>query len=113
MNGMQASNLPPKMVNAHMLKNTDDVAAKSILSMIEQLKYSRGSKEAKDGSIEENNQAEIKLKSIKCCRKLIAVIGEMKAKSNKVSSRGGHKRKRSRGIDIDYDPPKTHPPSHN
>lgn len=109
---MQASYLAPETVKGHVLKNTDDMK-KSILSKNEQLKYFIGSKEYKDGSTEENNQEEMKYNSINGWKKLI-VVSETKAKSNRESSQyGGHKRKRGRGIDIDYDPPKTHPPSHN
>lgn len=104
-NAMQASYLVPEMVKAHVLKNTDDVT-KSILSKNEQWKYFTVSKE-------ENNQEEMIYKSIKGWRKLIVGVSERKAKLNRESSHGGHKRKRGRGIDIDYDPPKTHPPSHN
>ncbi|KAF3341385.1 hypothetical protein FCM35_KLT00023 [Carex littledalei] len=106
---MQATYLAPETsVKGYVLKNTDDMS-KSILSKNEQSKYFTGSK---DGSTEEYNQEEMKYRSIKGWRKLI-VVSETKAKSNRESSHGGHNRKRGRGIDIDYDPPKTHPPSHN
>lgn len=108
MNAIQASYLPPEStVLGHvMLKNTEDMRESNLLK-IEQSKYLTGRKEAEDGNIEEDNRAEIKYKSMKGWRKLI-VVSEVKAKSH-----GGRKRKRSRGIDIDYDPPKSHPPSHN